>query len=528
MRTEPVEVYERLTATPPDGLSSEELDSLADAAFWLGRLRESIVARRRAYAKYRDAGDAGRATMTACRLFHSYFDMDETVAAGGWLQRAHRHACDVPEGVEHGYVAMADADWALYNGELDEAVGHARRASELGRHFGDLDIETLGLATQGRVLVARGDVAEGLDRLDEAMVAAVSDELTPFITGWVYCVLLDTCERLGDIRRATEWTDLAIRWCEAHGQDSWYPGLCRLHRCELQSLRGDWAAAEREALRAAEELGPFGAYLAAAGQYLAGEIRRRKGDHEAAEEAFRRAHEYGQDPQPGLALLRIAQGDAAGAAAALRSALAGGSGGPLSRGRLLAAYVEAELRLGNVDAAARSADELTELADANRALLLRAIAAVTQASVLMARDDVRAALPLLRDARGIYGELACPYETAETRVLLGVAARRMGDEETARLELDAARTTFERLGAPPDVERVTTLLSDAAPALRGLTAREVEVLRLIAHGRSNREIGSELFISEHTVARHVSNIFRKIDVASRSAATSFAYKHGLA
>jgi ATP/maltotriose-dependent transcriptional regulator MalT len=522
------DVYSELASADPGTLGVDELESLADAAFWLGLPRESITARHQLYARYRDSGDAKGATKTAWLLFNNHFDLDETAAASGWLGRARRHAEAAPDHVEASYVALADADWALYNGRLDDAQRLARLATDAGHQHGDRDLEALGLATQGRILIARDDVADGLDRLDEAMVAALSDELTPFATGWVYCLLLSTCQELGDVRRAAEWTDLAVRWCEERGQDSWYPGLCRLHRCEVQSLRGEWSAAEQGAVRAAEELAPFGDYLIADGQYLAGEIRRRRGDFAGAEDAFRRAHQYGRDPQPGLALLRLAQGDVDGAAAALRHALTGGAAGPLRRGRLLAAHVQAELRLAKLDSAAGSAEELAELADGSGALLLRAMAAAAQGSVLLARGDIEAALPLLRDACTICRELSCPYEAAETQVLLGQAARTVGDEETARLELAAARAAFERLDAAPDVERVDALLAWDTPTPRGLTAREVEVLRLVAHGRSNREIGAELFISEHTVARHLSNIFRKLEVTSRSAATSFAYEHHLA
>lgn len=520
------DVYDQLAAGS-ETLDAGGLEALADAAFWTGRPRESISARQRAYQRHRDAGDAGRSAMTAWRLFHSHFDLDETAAASGWLARARRHARDLADGVETGYVALADADWALYDGRPDEAVSHARRASDTGAAHGDRDLEALGLAVQGRAHVARGDAAEGLDRLDEAMVAVLGDELTPFSTGWIYCMVLYTCHEIGDVRRAAEWTNYAVRWSEDRGEYSWYPGLCRLHRCEMQSLRGEWSAAEQEIVQVAEALASFGDYYAADAHYLTGEIRCRRGDYAGAEEAFRRAHELGRDPQPGLALLRLSQGDADAAAAALRSALAGTPSGPLRRGRLLAAHVQAELRLGHLGTAEASAKELADLAAAGRTLLLRALAAAAQGSVLLARDAVDAALPLLREAADICRELSCPYDAAQARVLLGTAARRQGDEETARLELEAARATFQRLGALPDAELAAALLARDTLRPRGLTTREVEVLKLLAQGRSNLQIAGALFISEHTVARHLSNIFRKLGVSSRGAATAFAHGHDL-
>jgi DNA-binding NarL/FixJ family response regulator len=520
-------VYHRLTAADPMALSVAELEALAEAAFWLGKPRESIAARQRAYAAYRDAGDIRHATKTAWLLFHNYFDLNETAAASGWLKRAHRHAEAIPGQVERGYVALADADWAAFQDDLDRALACAVQATETGQRFADPDLEGLGLATQGRILITRGDVPTGLDRLDEALVAVLSDELSPFATGWVYCLLLYTCEELGDVRRAAEWTDLAVRWCEQRGQDSWYPGLCRLHQCEVRSWRGEWAVAEAQAIRAAEELAPFGDYLVAEGQYVAGEIRRRKGEFGAAEEAFRQAHRLGRDPQPGLALLHLARGDADQAASELRIALAGHQGMPLRQGLLLAAQVRAELECGQWEQAAASADALTRVAEHSRSRLLQAMAGTATGAVLLKRGEAGKALAVLKDACTIGRELSCPYETAETRVLIGLAARKLGDEATAALELDAARASFVTLGAAPDVARVDALLADESEFPAGLTGREVEVLRLVANGKSNREIAAKLVISEHTVARHLSNIFRKLDVTSRSAATSFAYEHDL-
>jgi DNA-binding CsgD family transcriptional regulator len=522
------EAYARFAATDPATLDVEQWESFAAAAFWTGRPRESIIARQRAYALHRDGGDDARAAHSAWLLFVSHFDLDDLAAAGAWLKRAQRHVGSLPDAVERGYVALGDADWRLFHGELEDALTSARTATASGRRCHDGDLEALGLAAEGRVLVATGDVPAGLAKLDEAMVAVIGDELGAFATGRVYCLLLYTCQELADVRRAAEWTELAMGWCAERGHDSWYPGLCRLHQCEVRSLRGDWSTAEREALKAADELALYGDYLVADGQYLVGEIRRRKGQYAAAADAFRRAHEHGRDPQPGLALLRLAEGHADDAAVALRVALGGAAAKtPLRRGRLLAAQVQVELRLEQVDAAAAAAAELTRLADANRSPLLRAMAGFATGSVLLGRGEPADALPLLQDSCAISRELSCPYEMGETRVLVGLATRQLGDEGTAALELEAAKELFTRLGAAPAVVRVEELLGATAQSAGGLTSRELEVLRLIAQGRSNREIAAQLVISEHTVARHVSNILRKLGVASRSAATTFAHEHDL-
>jgi ATP/maltotriose-dependent transcriptional regulator MalT len=525
--------YDELTVGDLARLDAGQLESLGEAAFWLGRPREAIAARGLAYGLHRDTGDHARAARTCWQLFHQHFELNETAAASGWLSRGRRHARQVPDAVERGYVGVAAALWASYCGSCDQAVEEAAFAQEVGVAHGDRDLAAWALAVLGGMLVLRGDVAEGVADLDEAMVETTTGELSAFVTGWIYCFLLKTCQALGDIRRAAEWTESAVRWCERNGADSWYPGVCRLHRCELASLRGEWASAEQEALRVAEELAPFGDYLIAEGEYIAGEIRRRRGDYDGAEAAFRRAHQLGHDPQPGMALLRLAQHDADGAARQLRLALIGGSSLPLPRARLLAAHVEAELEGGDAALAAQSVDELARLARASQSRLLWGLLALSHGRLLLASHDVEGAVPLLREAARTFHQLECPYEVAQVRVVLGTAARQSGDEDTARLELEAAAAAFTRLGAGPDAERVTALLrAGRGTGSKGhaweLSDREVEVLRLVAHGLTNRDIASRLVISEHTVRRHLSNIFRRVGVGSRAAATAFAFENGLA
>ena len=519
--------YDDLAGRKLDSLTLEDLARLADAAFWVGRPRECIPARHRLYDAYRDAGDTARAAMTAWELFNDHFDLDETSAANGWLSRAERLARDLPGSAEQGYVALGRAEWARHQGEPDSAVAHAQRAVEIGERTRDRDLAARGRAVAGRMLVARGDVSQGVGLLDEAMLSAVGGDLTPYTTGWVYCVLLHVCSELGDVRRAAEWTDLAVRWSADLREGGYFPGLCRLHHCEIISRRGGWQAAETEALQAAKELASFGDYLVAEGHYLVGEIRRLKGDLIGALDAYQRAHELGKDPQPGMALLRLARGDARGASSALRVALASAPTGFVTRARLLAAQVAAELSLGNVAVARESADELAAVAAEAGTPLLRAMSGTSRGAVLLAENQVAQALPALRDACAIWRELSFPYEAAQTRMLLGAAVRRAGDEATAQLEFEAAREAFQQLGATVDAARAHALQDGDAALPCGLTEREVEVLRLVARGRSNRQIATELFISEHTVARHLSNIFRKTDVTSRAAATAFAFEHDL-
>jgi len=522
------ERYGELSARDVTRLDPGDLERLADAAFWMGRPREAIAARQRAYAAYRDARDHERAARVSWKLFHAHFELDEAATASGWLSTARRHVFEVPDSVERGYVAIAAALWARHSSRIDEAIAEATVAFELGRAYGDRDLTAWGLAVLGGMRVAAGDIAEGMAQLDEAMVEIVGGDLSPFVTGWIYCFLLKNCHAVGDVSRAREWTESAVDWCERQGEASWYPGVCRLHRCEVASLRGEWRSAEEDAIRATEELAPFGDYLIAEGFYIVGEIRRRRGDYAGAEVAFRRAHEFGYDPQPGLALIRLARHDVQGATSQLRLALKGGSQTPIARARLLVAHVQAELELGEPARAAQSVSGLADLALTSGSRMIWALLAISHGSLLLAEDDLDGALPLLREAAATCQQLNLPYEAAQTHVVLGNAARLAGDEETARLEFSAALAGFDRLGARPDAERIAALMRSATPSPGGLSDREIEVLRLVGGGLSNRDIASTLVISEHTVRRHLSNIYRKIGVTSRSAATAYAFEHDLA
>lgn len=521
------ETYDRLRSVESANLSVDDLEILAHAAFWLGKPKECLDAHRHAYTAHKGAGDDEMAAKAAWLLFTGHFDLSEIAVAGGWVKRAQLHAAAVPDSAGAGYVALADADWARHQGEADEGLTHAQQAIELGRRHDDPDVVALGQATRGRILVDQGAITSGVEALDEAMVAAVGGELTRFATGRVYCLLVSTCHEMGDVRRAGEWTAAAVKWCEELGADSWYPGLCRLHRCELESLRGEWMLAEQEALRAAEELAPFGDYWVGEGMYLVGEIRRHQGDQAGAELAYEQAHQLGRDPQPGLALLRLERGDTEGAAKALQLALAAGGGTPLRQARLLAAHVRVGIEIEDIEAAEQSAGELADLVDTTGVTLLQGMADRARGAVLVAQDRPEEALSTLRVACKTLRDLSVPYEEAHARLLVGMATRKAGDEETAQLDFAAAAKVFEDLGATLDAERARAQINQQAVLPKGLTEREVDVLALVAEGRTNRNIAETLFISEHTVARHLSNVFRKLDVTSRSAATAFALEHDL-
>jgi ATP/maltotriose-dependent transcriptional regulator MalT len=509
-------------------MSPEELEALADAAWLACRLDESYHARQKAYARFLEQHEDRPAARTAWRLFWEQLYNGSQAVALGWLRRARRHLAAIPDSPEHGYVALAESELALGRGSLDEAETRATDAVEIGGRHEAWAIVAFGLTLHGRALVAQGRLDEGCASMDEAMTYVLDEGLDAFFTGAVYCTVIAECREVADMRRASEWTDAAQAWCASLPDITPYHGICRVHRGWVLGLRGDLEEAESEIRAAAEELAVFKPRSAADAFSTLGEIRRRRGDLSGAEECFLRAHQLGGDPQPGLALVRLAQGQTAVAAAALRAALAGASADRMTRARLMAAQVEAALAIRDRTLADDAARELFSIAEMLDRPSVRALAEQTRGAVSLANDDAGRAIADLRAAVTRWNAIGLPYEEAQARLLVGAAARGLGDEEGARLEIQAARAAFERLGARRDALRAAALLAGGADRPAGLTPREIEVLRLVAGGKSNRQIAQTLVISEYTVARHVQNILAKLGVPSRAAATAFAVEHRLA
>lgn len=512
-------------------MSPDDLDALAEAAFWLGQEDEAVAARQQAYVGYLRAGQRGRAVRMAWWLFCVAINDGEHAVAMGWLRRAGRHLEGEPECAEHGYVAVARAELAFAGGDIGGAADWAARAVELGERFGEPNVSAMGLQVQGRALVEEGRIDEGVALLDEAMCLVLAGQLTDLLTGIVYCVVVHVCRDLADLRRAREWTDAARSWCESLPTLTFFHGLCRVYRGEVLGLSGLWREAEGELRRAGGELLSCGDPSAGEAFYAVGELARRRGDLVAAEEAFGRAHELGRDPQPGLSLLRLAQGRVATASAALQRALTGPPADRVGRAQLRAAQVEVAVAAGDLAAARAAAGDLSVIAGELRSVALEAMAAAARGAVDLAGGEAARALSELCGAVGLWHRLGLPYEEARGRAALGAAMAALGDDEGARLEFASAAATFERLGVAATADALGAGPSDAAaatpPLPRGLSAREHEVLRLVATGKSNREIAAALVISEHTVARHVQNIFAKLDVTSRTAAGAFAFEHDL-
>lgn len=453
----------------------------------------------------------------------------EFAQAGGWITRAGRLAGDRGACGEQGYLLIPEAERQFGGGDPGAAFATAARAAALGNRCRDPDLVTLAAHVQGRARIKQGRPAEGLALLDEAMVGVAAHETSVRVTGWVYCSTIVACHELHELRRAREWIRALNAWCDAQPQFTGaYSGICRVHRAELLQLGGAWQDAVREARIACEQLTRgAGEMLAGAAFYQLGEVHRLRGETVDAEAAYRRVSRYGWETQPGLALLRLVQGRADLAAAAVRRSL-GERTDPLERSHLLPAYVEIMLATGDVGSAADGATELAAVAEAHDPPALRARSAHARGAVDLAAGRPDAALPALRHAWRLWRDLDVPYEAARVRVLLGRACRALRDEDTAAMELDAARHAFRRLGAAPDLAVVEALLRTPVPGEEsGLSPREIEVLRLVAAGRTNHAIAAELVLSEKTVARHLSNIFTKLGVGSRTAAARYAFERGI-
>lgn len=457
------EAFDLLKQADEQGvLEREDLDSYGAAAWWLGRLGTAIEVRERAYASHLKVGDKPRAAMTALTLASDYSHRLQGSLANGWVGSAERLLAGMPESPEHGYLARARLSGALSQGDLDEALRHADAVFDVGERLGDRNLEALGLQDKGRVLVARGQVSEGLALLDEAMVAAVGGELEPYPTAIVYCNATVACQDLTDYRRAAEFSEAARRWCDRQAI-SGFPGMCRVRRAEVTALRGAWGDAEAEARQACAELSDFCLDYAGEGFYQIGEIRLRVGDLEAAEESFRQAHELGRPPIPGLALLRLAQGKPQAGAALLRNALDDPARTRLARARLLSALAEIAVSQEDFETAEAATAEAEQIGQDFGTHALRAAAAVARGELQIARGATGEAIASLEQGRRLWQETDAPYETARARALLAEAHRASGDLDAAAFELRAAATTFERLGALPDAARAATALASIAP-----------------------------------------------------------------
>jgi len=512
-------------------LPGEDLDRLAMATALLGRDEESNRTFERAHQAHLAAGNTAAAARSAIWLGLRLIAVFGEMARGsGWLARARRLLDDGGlDCVERGLLLLPVVREHLEAGRNDAAYSSAAEAARIGERFGEPDLVAFARDLQGMARLREGRRSEGLALLDEAMVAVSSGELSPLVTGIIYCSVIGSCQDVYALERAREWTDALKAWCDAQPPGFAFAGPCLVHRSQILQLNGQWPDAIEEAKLASERLlASANERAAAPAFYQRAELHRLRGELAEAEEAYASASRWGWEPQPGLALLRLAQGRVDAAASAMRRVMAAAPN-PRQRMRLLPAHVEVMLAAGDLGEARRAAAELEDAARRLDSEVLVAMAAHARGSVLLAEEDARGALEPLRNSFEIWQRLGAPYLAARVRVLTGRACRALGDEDGCHLECEAAAAVFRELGAAPDLAVIEAAATrDAAAATsRGLTARELQVLRLVAAGKTNKAIGAELFLSEKTVDRHVSNIFDKLDVSSRAAATAYAYEHRL-
>lgn len=506
----------------------DDLERLAVAAHLVGRDDASAQAWEDAHHACVRLGDGDRAALCAFWLGFAYLLRGDEAQGAGWLARAERLVEE--GGVEcaaAGFLGVAALLGALADGDLAKADELATEAVDLARRLGNPDLLALGMLSRGEALLALGETGRGLKLLDEVMVSVTTGEVSPIPAGIVYCAVIEACMDVFDVRRAAEWTEALHGWCAAQPDLVPYRGQCLVHRSQVLQAHGAWDEAVAEAERACRRLSDPIHPAVGLAFYQQGELHRLRGEHAAAELAYRAASRHGREPAPGFALLRLAEGNIAAAGAAIRR-MVDESRGRLARPMMLAAAVEVLLGAKDVEAARAACDELGDIAGRLDAPLLRAMSDYATGTVLLAEGDVAAALTALRQACEGWRSLGMPFDAARARVQLAQACRALGDVDAADLELDSARRVFEQLDAAPDLARLAGPPASASASQAVLTRRECEVLKLVAAGKSNREIAADLVISEHTVARHLQNIFTKLGLSSRAAATGYAYEHGLA
>jgi DNA-binding CsgD family transcriptional regulator len=523
------DAFESLTAADrSDPLGAGDLELLATSAYMLGREEDYRGILERAYRAHLDTGDGLSGLRCAFWIGVTLASGGEMGRAGGWLGRAQR-LLDHEEGdpVEAGYLLLPLVFEQEAEGDLEAAAATAAEAAGVGERFSDSDLFALAAHERGHILIRLGRLKEGLALLDESMVAVTAGELSPVVSGIVYCGVILACQDAYEVRRAREWTAALSSWCERQPDMVAFTGRCLMHRAELMQLDGAWSDALEEARRAARRC-EEGENPAAAGEacYRQAEIHRMLGDLGAAEAAYREASRLGREPQPGFALMRLAQGKTDAAETAIRR-VEDVTSEPGKRAGLLPSFVEVMLAVDDLDAARAASEELESIAGGHENDALGAMAAQARGAVELAEGDAAAALTSLRRAGEVWQELEAPYEVARVRELAGLACRALGDEDTAAMELEAARAVYVELRATPDLTRIGSRTGAGAGDAHGLTERELEVLRHLAAGDTNKAIAAALVLSERTVDRHVSNIFAKLGVSSRAAATAYAYEQRL-
>jgi DNA-binding CsgD family transcriptional regulator len=519
--------HDRLSTLDLNALDPSDLHALWTAAYLVGDWEMSGRALQQAFQVHLDAGERLAAARDALWLTFVLNNSGNAAGGGGWRERAARLLESEPDDVaEQGYLRMHRMFQQVFSGHVPEGLALAEEVAEAGRRHHEPDLVAIGLVCQGRMLMYLGQVSEGLALLDEAMAGVAAGEVSPIMAGMTYCSMIDACLEIDDVRRMSDWTRLLTQWCQQQPEMVSYTGQSAVHRAQIMRVQGAWSDAleELDLAQTRYELQGLGPAIGQV-QYERGEILRLQGDLDATAAAYDAAADLGHDPQPGQVMLWLALGRVDAAVATVRRML-DEARGPVHRSRLLSAAVEVLIAARDLDGASAAADELGQIATSFESAALSASAAYAQGCVALAQSDPAAALPQLRLAWRRWLDLGDRYHAAWSRTRIGQAFRAMGDEDSARAELVVAGRTFDELGAVPARGEVERELGGGRPD--GLTPRELEVLRLVAAGRTNPQIAAELFLSEKTVARHLSNIFGKTNVTSRTAAAAYAFQHQLA
>lgn len=521
-----VAAYRALSDLDDTELDAHDFTALGITAYLLGRRNDCVQALQRAYQAGLEAGDARAAVRAAYLLVVTLWQAGELAVGNGWLERASRVLHDLGDVAEEGYLCDLQMLRHIMGGELAMALPLAPRITDCGRRFAEPDLIALGLHAEGRLALYTGEVAAGLNRMDEALAGVMAGEVTAVTAGRVYCSTIEACQEVSDFGRAGAWTHALTTWCETQPGLVAYTGQCATHRGQLLRLHGAYREAVEELDRAVERYRSTGGDLALGqAQYERGETLRLRGEYHLAEAAYASAADHGHPVQPGRALLSLAQGRVGAATAAILRLL-DERRDPVRRSQVLPASVEILVAAGDLEQAVAAGEELRQIASAFGCTALQAAGRYAAALVELAGGALDAAIPTARQAMEAWGQLSAPYEIARSRVLVGRALRLVGDEESAIADLTAAREAFAQLGAGP-AERDAASLLGSAEIPGGLSPRELEVLRLVAAGRSNAAIAAEMTLSGKTVARHMSNIFAKLDVDSRTAAAAYAFEHHL-
>lgn len=509
-------------------LDGDDLEYLAKAAYLIGNETACTDIWSRAHQLFIDQNNTKRAAYSAFWIGILLFNRGEHAQGGGWIARAGSLVDDYGKDcAERGFLLIPKGLQHLRKGDSQAAHDCFNEAANIGKRFNNPDLATLGRLGRGQALIRQDKIAEGTTLLDEAMVAVVSDDVSPIVAGIVYCAVIETCQKIYDLQRAQEWTNALSRWCDSQPDLIPYRGQCLVRRAEILQFHGKWPDAMDAVQRACQLTQISSPPATGEAFYRQAELYRLQGKYSKAEEAYQQASNRGRNPQPGLALLRLAQGRLNSARTAIHYA-EGETRDRMARSRILPAYVEIMIAAQELQTAEETAAELSDIANDIEAPFLRAIAARAQGSVHLANAKPGTALKKLRQSFELLKQIEAAYESARTQVLVGLACRKIGDEDTANMELKAALQVFEQLGATPDISKVNKLLRQrVSENPHGLTPRELEVLRILATGRTNKDIAEDLFISERTVDRHVSNILGKLNVESRAAATAYAYEHDL-